>query len=69
MIIAIEERIAHMEGRMAEHTRTVDDVRSTLSDLRRTVHDFDERMSRYFLWLVGIQITALVAQLAATFRR
>jgi len=40
-----------------EQTHVFDDIRQTLRSL-------DDKVSRYFMWMVGIQITTLLAIIA-----
>jgi hypothetical protein len=56
----MEARMACLEGRVDEHSTMFDDLRN---DIRR----LDDKMSRQFLWLIGVQITTLVAVLGAVF--
>ena len=95
---AFEERLAYVEGRMEEHSRSVDGIREALVSLERRndarfdgvdrrldgverrfnvldskidlVRDaLDQKMSRHFLWLVGIEVTTLVAIVGALLAR
>jgi hypothetical protein len=59
---SLESRIGYLEGRLDEHSRM-------LQDLRESVRHLDDRMSRYFTWLVGIGVTTLVAVLVALITR
>lgn len=52
------ERLAFLEGRVVEHSRQIDGIREAIANM-------DEKMSRQFTWLVGIQVTTLVAIVAA----
>lgn len=101
----LEERVAFLEGRVAEHARGVDGIRDALLHLDermdrrfqgmdnallhleeridrrfqavegrfdildRRVNGLDEKMSRYFVWLVGAQLTTLAAIVAALVSR
>ena len=64
VLVAIEERVAHLEGRITEQSQVFDDMRRTLADLRQTVRDVDERVSRNLMWTVGIQVTTLLTIIA-----
>lgn len=72
----LEERVAFLEGRVAEHSRGMDGIREAvvhleermdrrLGTLDRRVNGLDEKMSRYFVWIVGVQVTTLAAIVAA----
>ncbi|HSG00836.1 MAG TPA: hypothetical protein VLA20_06875 [Vicinamibacterales bacterium] len=56
------ERLAFLEGRVVEHSRQIDGIRGAIEGL-------DTKMSRQFMWLVGIQVTTLVAIVAALVTR
>jgi hypothetical protein len=53
-MLRVEERVAHLEGQMNE-------LVAGLSDVKDTIRHFDDKVSRQFMWLVGIQVTTLVA--------
>jgi len=44
-------------------------IRESLARLERRMDALDDKMSRQFLWLVGIQITTLVAVVGAVLSR
>jgi len=54
-VATLDERVAYLEGRVEEHARSVDGISEAL----------EEKMSRQFMWLVGIQVTTLASVLAA----
>lgn len=56
------ERLAFLEGRVVEHSRQIDGIREAIDSL-------DGKVSRQFMWLVGIQVTTLVAIVAALVAR
>ena len=56
MLTITEERVALLEGQVMEHVRVQDDIRQTLRSL-------DDKTTRYFMWMVGIQVTALITTL------
>jgi uncharacterized coiled-coil protein SlyX len=104
-VATLEERVAYLEGRMVEHSRTVDGIREALAALeqrmdrrfervdrrfegvdrrfdaldqridaldRKLDHRtaaLDDKMSRQFTWVVGIQVTTLMAIVAAFLSR
>jgi uncharacterized coiled-coil protein SlyX len=82
----VEERVAYVSGRVAEHGRMVDNVSAAVVHLETRMerrfeavdrrfeaidrrfeavdHRFDaleQKMSRQFLWLVGLLVTTLAA--------
>lgn len=76
----VEERVAFLEARVEEQTRMTDGIRDAIRDMddrldRRMTRleekidlradAIDARMSRYFLWLVGLHVTTLVAMVGA----
>ncbi len=63
----VEERLAHVEGQVIEISQVLVDVRAAIRHLEQSVqrleHRFDmleAKMSRQFMWIVGIQITTLL---------
>jgi len=54
--------MGYLEGRVEEHSHV-------LKDLRAALRHLDDKMSRQFTWMVGIQITTLVAVLVALLSR
>jgi len=56
------ERLAFLEGRIVEHSRQIDGIREAIQSL-------DAKVSRQFMWLVGIQVTTLAAIVAALLAR
>jgi tetrahydromethanopterin S-methyltransferase subunit B len=76
----VEERVAHLEGHMNELSQRLSGVEAAIRHLeQRTDTRFDSvdrrfdaldaKMSRQFMWLVGIQITTLVAIVVALISR
>lgn len=72
----LDERVAYLEGRVEEHARSVDGISEALASLEgrmdrrfeavdRRFEALEEKMSRQFMWLVGIQVTTLASVLAA----
>ena len=104
-VAILEERMAFVEGRLVEQSRSMNDLRESIVSLeRRMDHRFDgvdqrfvaidqrftglerrmdqqftaldqristldARMANQFLWVVGLQITTIVAVLTAVFVR
>jgi hypothetical protein len=59
---SMEARMGYIEGRVEERS-------NMLQELRASFRHLDDKMSRQFTWLVGIQITTFVAILIALFSR
>lgn len=59
----LEERVAYLEGRLGDHFAAVDDLRMTTRELRTEVNRrrLEDQMPQQFRWLVGIQVTSLIA--------
>ena len=73
---AIEERMALLEGRMVEQAQVFADIRETLRSLDQRLTGLDQKVGSVhqslrrdaatdFKWLVGIQVTTLIAVVAA----
>jgi len=71
--------VATLEERVAEHSKGLEDLKHLISNLDQKVDRFreelssridalDQKFSRYFLWLIGIQITILLAIIATLLR-
>jgi hypothetical protein len=58
----MEACMGYIEGRVEEQS-------NMLQELRASFRHLDDKMSRQFTWLVGIQITTFVAILIALFSR
>jgi uncharacterized coiled-coil protein SlyX len=83
----LEERVAYIEGQMAEQTHAFVAIRELLAGIDRRIDRVEQRidrleqrvdarfealdgkMSRQFLWMVGIQITILIAVLGTVLSR
>lgn len=76
----VEERMAYVEGRLEEQGITVSDMSDSVVRLEdrmerrfdavdRRFDRLEDRMSRHFMWLVGIQITTLTAVVVALLSR
>jgi len=79
----LDERVAFLEGQMAEQTHAFFAIRESLAGLERRIDRLDQRvdrldqridhlddkMSRHFLWIVGIQITTLVGVVGTVLAR
>lgn len=79
-----QERVAHIEGQMVEQSQTFLDIRADIRHLGQRLdqrmdrveqrmdglHDgLHDKMSRHFIWIVGILLTTLVAILSAVLTR
>jgi hypothetical protein len=58
----MEARMGYLEGRVEEQSHIQ-------QDLRAAIRHLDDKMSRQFTWMVGIQITTLVTVLIALLAR
>jgi len=79
VVATLEERVAYLEGKVEEHSKGLEDLKHLISNLDQKVDRFreelssridalDQKFSRYFLWLIGIQITILLAIIATLLR-
>ena len=68
----LEERVAYLEGQVSEHAHTLVDIRESIRQLERRcearfdvvdrrLESLNEKVDRHFTWLVGIQVTTLIA--------
>jgi len=74
-MVRVEERVAFVEGRMGEQSQQVANIREAVVNLeQRMDRRFDavdrrfdaidrrfDQADRRFLWLVGLQVTTLIA--------
>lgn len=72
----LQERVSYLEGKVEEQAQTFVAIRDLLTELNRRIDRVEQRMdrledkmSRQFFWLVGIQITTLVAVVGAVLSR
>ncbi len=72
----LEERVAYLEGKVEEQSRLGGELREMIAHLDQKVDRFreelsgridalDQKVSRQFLWLVGLQVTVLLAVVGA----
>lgn len=72
MFAVVEQRVAHLEGRAMEQSNVFDGIRQTMAELKVDLREglkeqaaatraVDDKVSRYFMWMVGIQVTSLIA--------
>ncbi len=70
----LEERVAYLEGKVEELSSGYTQLRADIAaldqkvdrfreELSRGIDTLDQRFSRWFAWLTGILVTALLAQL------
>jgi hypothetical protein len=66
---SVPERVASLEGIVSGQSNTIAGLRDDMSRLEHRMDArfaaLDDRMSRQFHWIVGIQITSLIATIAA----
>lgn len=65
----VEERVAHLEGQVNELSQGLSEVKGAIRHLEQRVDALDDKVSRQFMWLVGIQVTTLVAIVVAFISR
>jgi len=69
-----------VEGQVSEHTQTLIEIRDSIRQLERRfdarldtidrrIEGLDDKLGRQFSWLVGIQVTTLVAIVGALLAR
>ena len=79
-MVSLEERVSFVEGRMAEQSNVLNNIRESLVSLEQRVTALDEKvdrkvdaldakMSSHFVWLVGILVTTLAALFVAVLVR
>lgn len=65
---SVPERVANLEGIVSGQSNTIADLRLDMSRMEQRMDArfaaLDERLSRQFHWIVGIQITSLIATIA-----
>jgi hypothetical protein len=76
----LEERVAYLEGQVSEYTHILVDIRDSIRQLERRfdarldgvdrrTEALEDKMSRQFSWVVGIQVTTLLAIVGALLAR
>ena len=60
----MEERVAFIEGQFQAMRDSLAGIERRIDRLEHRIDGLEEKMSRQFLWLVGIQITTLLAMVA-----
>jgi uncharacterized coiled-coil protein SlyX len=76
----LEERVAYIEGQVSEQSHALIEVRDALRHLElrmdarfeavdRRIDAIDNKVSQHFVWLVGLQVTTLLAIVGALIAR
>ena len=67
----LEERVSFLEGRIVEQSNVLAGIREAVTSLdRRVLHldvkldALDSKMSTQFLWVIGIQVSTILAFIA-----
>ena len=62
---AVEGRVGHLEGQVSELSQGLMDLRASIRHLEQRIDArfdaLEDKMSRQFMWIVGIQMTTLLA--------
>lgn len=70
--IALEERVAHLEGKVDEQSRLGSDVRERLTQLDQRLtsrlDSLDQKLSTQCRWLIGIMVAVLLAVIGVLLR-
>lgn len=74
--VDLKDMIIHLEGRINALDQKVDRRIDALDgkvdrfreELSGMIYALDQKFSRYFLWIIGIQVTTLLAIVAALLR-
>jgi uncharacterized coiled-coil protein SlyX len=81
---SLEERVAYLEGQVSEQSHALLEVRDTVRHLERRLEArfdaleqrmearhsaLEDKVSRHFVWTVGVQVTTFVAIVAALLSR
>jgi predicted nucleic acid-binding Zn-ribbon protein len=73
----LKDMIIHLEGRINALDQKVDrridaldvKVERFREELSRRIDSLDQKFSRYFLWIIGIQVSIFLAIIASFLRR
>lgn len=66
---AIAERMAYVEGQVSELSLRLSGVESAIVHLEQRMDARFDAIDRRFFWIIGIQITTLIAMLGAMLSR
>jgi hypothetical protein len=68
-MVSVQERVPNLAGIVSGQSNTIGELRDAMSRFEHRMDArfaaLDDRMSRQFHWIVGIQITSLMATIAA----
>ena len=69
----VEERVSNLEGKVSEQSNAFVELRTAVGRLEQRMDSrfaaLDDKMSRQFYWIIGIQITILIAMLGVALSR
>lgn len=65
-IVQLGQRLVHLEERMDRRFEAID---RRFEGVERRLDGLDDKLSRHFVWLVGVQVTTLAAIIAALVAR
>ena len=65
----IAERLSYVEAHVTKHEHLSEDIRESLRRIEQRVDTLDDKSSRHFLWVVGMQMTTLIALVGALLSR
>ncbi len=79
MPTTLEERVAYLEGKVEEHSKVWADLKDIMVNheskmiafeqrIDRRFEAIDQKFSKYFLWIIGIQVSVLLAVIASMLR-
>ena len=64
-MVRVEERVARVEGQVNELSERLSGVEAAIRHFEQRFDQLDAKVSNQFVWIVGIQITTIVAIVAA----
>jgi len=62
---SVAERVANLEGKVSEQSNAFGELRGAVGRLEHRMDSLEDNMTHQFHWIVGIQITSLIATIAA----
>jgi uncharacterized coiled-coil protein SlyX len=72
IVLILEQRMAHLEGRVVEQSNTFEAIRDVNASLVREMQLLNaagDRIEQRFAWMFGLQATTFVAIVVALFGR
>jgi uncharacterized coiled-coil protein SlyX len=70
---SVEERVSNLEGKVSEQSNAFVELRTAVGRLEQRMDArfaaLDDKVSRQFYWIIGIQITILIAMLGVALSR